>query len=183
MILLLTFDTKEDCDKFLQVYETYKKTIYYTLLRFRIDAHTIEDLSQDAWLIIADHLDDLDLANYKRTQNYIITLTRNLCKNYLRSQKQKKEQPLEELEPLSTAPDGILDQLISQERIQRLAKEIRQLDDIYKSVLELKYINNLKNEEIASALGIKKKTVEMRLYRSRSILQNKLKEQEHGQSS
>ncbi len=125
----------------------------------------------------------MDLANYKRTQNYIITLTRNLCKNYLRSQKQKKEQPLEELEPLSTAPDGILDQLISQERIQRLAKEIRQLDDIYKSVLELKYINNLKNEEIASALGIKKKTVEMRLYRSRSILQNKLKEQEHGQSS
>ena len=183
MILLLTFDTKEDCDKFLQVYETYKKTIYYTLLRFHIDAHTIEDLSQDVWLIIADHLDDLDLANYKRTQNYIITLTRNLCKNYLRSQKQKKEQPLEELEPLSTAPDGILDQLISQERIQRLAKEIRQLDDIYKSVLELKYINNLKNEEIASALVIKKKTVEMRLYRSRSILQNKLKEQEHGQSS
>lgn len=76
-----------------------------------------------------------------------------------------------------TASEDILEHLINKEQVHWLAKEINKLDDIYKSVLELKYVNNFSNDEIASFLNLKKKTVEMRLYRANLILREKLKGQ------
>lgn len=70
-----------------------------------------------------------------------------------------------------------MDYLITKDRNNRLIEEVNKLDDIYKSVLELKYINEFSNDEIASFMKIKKKTVEMRLYRANLILRERLKEQ------
>lgn len=67
--------------------------------------------------------------------------------------------------------------LITKDRNNRLIEEVNKLDDTYKSVLELKYINEFSNDEIASFLKIKKKAVEMRLYRANLILRARLKEQ------
>ena len=84
-MLILVFDTPEDRDKFVILYETYGKTIYYTLSRYNLDEHTKEDLSHDIYIILAEHLDSIDINDHKKTRNYIITITRNYCSNYLRS--------------------------------------------------------------------------------------------------
>ena len=34
-MLILVFDTEEEINKFVALYETYGKTIYYTLKRFQ----------------------------------------------------------------------------------------------------------------------------------------------------
>lgn len=176
-MMLLIFDTPKDRDKFVILYETYGKTIYYTLSRYDIDEHTKEDLSQDIYIILAEHLGNIDINDHKKTRNYIITIARNYCLNYLRSKSRHPEDSLGEIPELPTNSDGILDYLIIKEQIHRLVEEVNKLDDIYKSVLELKYINGFSNAEIASFLKIKKKTVEMRLYRANLILRQRLKEQ------
>ena len=176
-MLILVFDTSEDRDKFVILYETYGKTIYYTLSRYNLDEHTKEDLSQDIYIILAVHLDNIDITNHKKTQNYIITITRNYCKNYLRNTNRHPEDFLDEIPEPQTDEDGILDYLITKDRNNRLIEEVNKLDDIYKSVLELKYINEFSNDEIASFMKIKKKTVEMRLYRANLILRERLKVQ------
>lgn len=173
-MLILVFDTQQERDKFVAIYETYGKTIYYTLKRYSLDEYTIEDLSQEIYIILANHLDDIDMGDYKRTQNYIITITRNYCSNYLRSHNKRHEETLEDQPYLHTDADDTLQYIINKEQIQRLSNEIQKLDDIYKAVLELKYMNGFKDEEIASILNIKKKTVEMRLYRARIILRKQL---------
>ena len=160
--MILVFDTSEDRDKFVILYETYGKTIYYTLSRYNFDEHTKEDLSQDIYIILAVHLDNIDITNHKKTQNYIITITRNTNRH--------PEDFLDEIPEPQTDEDGILDYLITKDRNNRLIEEVNKLDDIYKSVLELKYINEFSNDEIASFMKIKKKTVEMRLYRANLIL-------------
>lgn len=177
LILFLTFDTPEDTDKFLLLYEKYRKIIYYTLTRFKFDEYTKEDLSHDIYIKLASHLDDIDISDSKKTQNYIITVSRNYSLNYLRSKSRKPESFLEDIPVLLTASEDILEHLINKEQVHWLAKEINKLDDIYKSVLELKYVNNFSNDEIASFLNLKKKTVEMRLYRANLILREKLKGQ------
>lgn len=177
LILFLTFDTPEDVDKFLLLYEKYRKTIYYTLTKFEFDEYTKEDLSHDIYIKLADHLDDIDINDSKKTQNYIITVTRNYSLNYLRNKSRKPESFLEDIPDLRTDSEGIPEHLINKEQVHWLAAEINKLDDIYKSVLELKYVNNFSNDEIASFLKIKKKTVEMRLYRANLILREKLKGQ------
>lgn len=86
-----------------------------------------------------------------------------------------KPPPLPFEDMSSPESEDVLQQLIRKEQIHRLADEINKLDDIYKSVMELKYINGFQNQEIADILKITKKTVEMRLYRAKKILKEKLK--------
>ncbi len=175
-MLILVFDTEEEKDKFVVLYETYGKTIYYTLTRYQLDKYTIEDLSQDIYIKLAEHLDDIDMTNYKRTQNYIIMITRNYCLNYLRGHNRKQEELSEDMSLLTDNENDIEEYIINKEQIARLSEEINKLDDIYKSVLELKYVNGFCDEEIASFLKVKKKVVEMRLYRAKKMLRERMKE-------
>ena len=71
---MLTLFSKER-DKFTVLYETYGKIIYFTIKRFHFDEYTIEDLSQEIYMILVSHLDDIDLDDPVRTRNYIITVT------------------------------------------------------------------------------------------------------------
>ena len=131
-MLILVFDTPEDRDKFVILYETYGKTIYYTLSRYNLDEHTKEDLSHDIYIILAEHLDSIDINDHKKTRNYIITITRNYCSNYLRSKSRHPEDFLDEIPEPQTNSNGILDYLITKEQIHQLAEEVHKLDDIYK---------------------------------------------------
>lgn len=134
--------------------------------------------SLDTLVKLANALDiSVDILFGKELKNYIITITRNYCKNYLRNTNRHPEDFLDEIPEPQTDEDGILDYLITKDRNNRLIEEVNKLDDIYKSVLELKYINEFSNDEIASFMKIKKKTVEMRLYRANLILRERLKEQ------
>lgn len=176
-MIIFVFDTKEESDKFTAIYEKYGKIIYYTITRFISDEYLIEDLSQEVYINIFKNLSKIDTDDDKRTRNYIITIARNLCKNHLRNQDKVKETPQEELSFLHPEQDGFLEQIITKERINLLVKEIRQLKDIYRTVLELKYMNEFCDDEIADILKIEKKTVEMRLYRAKIILRERMKDE------
>ena len=176
MIILLTFDTKEECDKFIFLYNRYLKMVYYTIKHFVNDETTIEDLSQDVFIKLADHLDKIDLNNIQRTRNYIITITRNLCKNYLRHNKKIEEIPLDNIINENMNTESLLDLMIKKDFQKQLVKEIENLNEIYQIVLELKYFAHFSNDEIAQFLNLEKKTVEMRIYRANILLKEKLKE-------
>lgn len=175
-MLVFVFDTQDECDKFIRLYELYGKTVYYTISRFVQDPYLIEDLSQDIYLKIAEHLNAVDLDDYIKSRNYIITIARNYCKNHLRNTSKILETPLDSADYLPDDQEEILDQMIQKEEVHRLTQMVHQLDDIYKSVLELKFVNGFSNDEIASFLKLKKKTVEMRIYRANQILRKKMAE-------
>lgn len=180
MIILFTFDTAEDTDKFIYIYNHYLKTVYYTIKKFTNDPCIIEDLSQDVFTKLAENLSHIDLNLPNKARNYIITITRNHCKNHLQSQSKVKEESWEEWinkhENCTSKSDGLLNIVIKNESKRIIIEEISRLSDIYQTVLELKYFIGFNNDEIAHFLNIEKKTVEMRLYRANKILQNKLKD-------
>ena len=178
MIIFLTFDTKEECDKFIYLYSHYLNTVYYTVTRFVSEPYTIEDLSQDVFLALSKHLDKCDLSNPTQTRNYIITIARNRCKNYLRDSKKLDVDSLDDLHDKNqdAADIDILKIMLKKDTKKKLIEEIRKLNDIYKEVLELKYIEQFSNQEIADFLHIEKKTVEMRLYRANNILRERLRD-------
>lgn len=173
-MIFLVFDTQDECDKFIELFENYKKTIYYTIKRFISDEHTVEDISQEIYIILAKHLDDIDINQTIRTRNYIITITRNYCKNFLRDNSKYTEAPLSDIVSDFSDKDELLSNFVFQEQVERLMNEIRNLDEKYKCVLELKYVNEFSDDEIADFLNISKKNVQMRLYRSKIMLRKKL---------
>ena len=175
-MIFLVFDTQDECDKFIELFENYKTTIYYTIKRFISDEHTVEDISQEIYIILAKHLDDIDITQTIRTRNYIITITRNYCKNFLRDNSKYTEAPLSDIVSDFSDKAELLSNFVFQEQVERLMNEIKNLDEKYKCVLELKYVNEFSDDEIADFLNISKKNVQMRLYRSKIMLRKKLGE-------
>ena len=137
-------------------------------------------MSQDIFIRLAYHLDKIDLNNYKKSQNYIITATRNYCINYLRDKSKIQEESFEAHLNLSSPSDEIVDNMIRSEDLSYLEKAIGELNEIYRSVLELRYVNEFSNEEIAAFLNLQKRTVETRLYRANLLLKDKLRGYLHG---
>lgn len=178
-MIMLMFNTEEDKNKFTYVFDTYKKYVMYTIKLFIKDQFINEDLLQETFVIIADNLNKIDLEDEIRTRNYIITITRNYCKNYLRKQNKIKEEFLEDSADIGYIKESPLDLIVKEESYSRLKEEIRNLDDKYRMVFELKYINNFDDEEIAKYLNITKKNAQMRLYRAKLMLREKLGEIYH----
>ena len=111
---------------------------------------------------------------------YIITATRNYCINYLRDKSKIQEESFEAHLNLSSPSDEIVDNMIRSEDLSYLEKAIGELNEIYRSVLELRYVNEFSNEEIAAFLNLQKRTVETRLYRANLLLKDKLRGYLHG---
>lgn len=173
-MLILIFDTEQEKCKFELIYEKYKKYVMYTIKRFIQDEFLIEDLFHDIFIVIANHLDNINMKQEKETRNFIITVTRNYTINYLKKQKQNQEEYLEEQIPVPSS--DVLDKIVLKETMKKLKDEIHMLDEKYKSVLELKYVIGFTNDEIAELLGITKKNVQTRLYRAKNLLRSKLGE-------
>ena len=178
MIILLTFDNREECDKFIFLYNKYLKTVNYTISLYIKDSYIVEDLSQDVFIIISKNLEKCDLDNLKQTRNYIITIARNYTKNYLRNRSKVQEESLEGVQDYNQLANkfNVLDFIIQKDFQRQLIKEIGNLPDIYREALELKYVTQFSNDEIAQILHIKKKTIEMRLYRANQLLKSRLKD-------
>lgn len=173
-MIIFVFDTKEECDKFTYLYEKYYKMVFYTILRFIDDRFLAEDLLNDVYILIGKNLAKVDLDDTKRCRNFIITVTRNYCKSYLRKQNKINEEFIEDSDILKCNKNDVLKDILDKEQREQLMDEVEQLEDKYKMVLELKYINGFRDDEIADILSINKKNVQMRLYRAKIMLKEKM---------
>lgn len=173
-MIIFVFDTKEECDKFTYLYEKYYKMVFYTILRFIDDRFLAEDLLNDVYILIGKNLAKVDFDDTKRCRNFIITVTRNYCKSYLRKQSKINEEFIEDSDILKGNKNDVLKDILDKEQREKLMDEVEQLEDKYKMVLELKYINGFHDDEIADILSINKKNVQMRLYRAKIMLRKKM---------
>lgn len=173
-MIIFVFDTKEECDKFTYLYEKYYKMVFYTILRFIDDRFLAEDLLNDVYILIGKNLAKVDFDDTKRCRNFIITVTRNYCKSYLRKQSKINEEFIEDSDILKGNKNDVLKDILDKEQREKLMDEVEQLEDKYKMVLELKYINGFHDDEIADILSINKKNVQMRLYRAKIMLREKM---------
>lgn len=181
-MLMFIFDNEEETNRFLYLHETYGLTILNTIQRFVSDTYAAEDLYQDILILHAKHINDIDFSDKKRARNYVITLSVNVCKNYLSSQKRNRERTEfyenpDEYEGNATEP---LDWVLEKSAYQCLIEEIEKLGDKYQMALELKYINGFDDDAIAKALGITKKNAQMRIYRGKAMLKERLDKKVHG---
>lgn len=179
-MLILVFDTQEDKDQFITLYEKYGKYVMYTVNRYIKDEYMAEDLFQETLIILADHIRDIDFSNDIKVRNYVITITKNYCLNYLDKQRRSKETLAEDMEQLNHMADAPLDWVLQKEAHQKLCEAIEKLDTKYRTAFELKYVNDLDDDSIAKILGISRKNAQMRVYRAKLKLREVIMEAQHG---
>ncbi|MBP3284804.1 MAG: sigma-70 family RNA polymerase sigma factor [Clostridia bacterium] len=132
-----------------------------------------EDIFQEVFLKVTKKLHLFKNESSEKT--WIIRITINTCKDYLKSSWKTKVIPSEDVSEQITDITNPDDKILTSEMSKIILKEIFQLPVIYKDVILLYYYKSFSTSEIAKILMIPEATVRIRMKRAREILKEKLK--------
>ena len=177
-LYLALLKTPEEKRRFEHLYLTYKNVLYNYAFEILKDIHLSEDAVSETFLILTDHMDNINDRSDRDARNYLIIIVKNEARAIMR----KHSREVYDEEKLDALPDmqDVELSVESKDEKERVFHQIKQLKPIYADVLILKYYYDLKGEEIASSLGISLENVKIRLHRGKALLKEKLEcEKQH----
>lgn len=171
---LLSEETKTE--KATHIYKKYYSYMIYVAGRHLADPSEREDAAQDCMLKLISIIDSVDTSDEARLKGLCGVVTRNIALN-IRKRKEKGNVSLDELfnaEARDYSPEMIV---VSNDILRRLVNTIEKLSPVYRDVLKLKYLNELKEREIAKLLDLPEKTVNQRIFRGKQLLRKSIEEE------
>ncbi|HCX63129.1 RNA polymerase sigma factor [Sedimentibacter sp.] len=174
LIYLNLLDTEEEKNKFEQIYNNYKLTMFYVAKSILKDDYLSEDAVHDAFINIAKSLDNISDVISARTKGYVVIIVRNISFNILKKQKPIVE--IEDFEENVSYDISLEDEILSKLSFDFIIEEIMNLPLIYKDVLYLSYVEELSAQEISKLINISNEAVKKRLQRGRRKLVENIKE-------
>ena len=142
---------------FETIYKAYVSRLLNRAFQFLRNRHNAEDICANVFVRLWEHR--AQFASVNNIEAYLFISVRNACIDFQASAQGKMG--------VNTLPVEIADQFTAQEAKadikteykERIRKKVRELPHQCRTIFELAYFEDLKNEEIASHLGISKKTV------------------------
>ncbi len=159
-VLVAALKTKDNT-AFEYLYTNYKGALFTIVKQIITDEETAADVLQEAFVTAWKNIDKYDPLK-GRLFTWLFNVTRNCAINTTRSKGFKTQQKNDSVEDYVTYIDGRENTSININQIG-LRKQIHQLREDYKNVLELSYFNGYTHEEIAKILDIPVGTVKTRL--------------------
>lgn len=177
LFYLSLIENDYDKDKLEYIYKKY----YSLMLAVAIDKlkskEAAEDIVHDSILRIIKHLDKVDIHNDYKTKSFVCTIVTHLAIDVLRHNNSFQSENIDDVEYMLESKEPLpIDYLISEEGYAKLIGYISSLSDTYRTVCQLKYINGLKESQIAEFLVLPPKTVNVRIFRARQQLIKMIKE-------
>ncbi|MBM7644492.1 RNA polymerase sigma-70 factor (ECF subfamily) [Scopulibacillus daqui] len=172
---------KGDQAAFEEIVNLYKNQVYNICYRMVGLPHEAEDLAQETFLRAYTHIDQFK--SDKTFSTWLYRIATNLSIDYLR-----KKRPSTYLDADIPGTEGFTmymhvpsderlpeDRLIENEKQKIIHYEINQLPPKYRSVIVLKYLQDLSLKEISNILNLPETTVKTRVHRAREALRKRLR--------
>jgi RNA polymerase sigma-70 factor, ECF subfamily len=177
--LLVRAIKKGDARAMEEIVRRYSNKVYNLAFHLTRDSAAAEEIMQDVFLTVIAKIGTLTNEEYFSTWLYRVTT--NAAYGFLRKEKKFSDQtPVEDIDQevhlnldWSELPEDIL---LSEESRDVLRRSIDALPEAMRTVVIMKDMEGLKNEEIAEALGISVPAVKSRLHRGRLMLRDLLSE-------
>lgn len=170
-------ETREDHDKVTFIYDNFYPLMKHIVLGYVKKAEDVEDIVQESMLSIIECIRKIDTSNRNKLKNFCAIVARNKAIDFCRVKGNHVLSVNEEIENGVTVEEIPESTLLQKETYTLILKTINSLNDLYRDVCILKYIHQLKEKEIAMLLSIDPKTVSVRIYRGRRILQEALRKE------
>ena len=158
-------------EAFRILYRNYFATLQQYAMRYLYDWKQAEDLVQDAFLSLWDHLERYD--EKQPVFYYMLGIIRNNCLNYLRDLEIQGKHQDKIIEAMLFS--GIEDPEIDEDIHERLKTILDTLPEKQKEVVLLHIVEKKKIKEIATQMDIAETTVKTHFKRAMAILRNNLK--------
>lgn len=173
---------KGDQDAFADIVDIYKDKIYQLCYRMLGNVHEAEDIAQEAFIRAYVNIDSFDIN--RKFSTWLYRIATNLTIDRIRK---KKPDYYLDAEVAGTegltmysqiVADGVLpeDAVVSLELSNTIQQKILKLPDKYRTVIVLKYIDELSLIEIGEILNIPVGTVKTQIHRGREALRKQLRD-------
>ncbi|MBN8237384.1 RNA polymerase sigma factor SigW [Halobacillus kuroshimensis] len=172
---------KGDQAAFEDIVSFYQNKVYHICLRMIGNSYEAEDLAQEAFIRAYTNLHTFD--ERRKFSTWLYRIATNLSIDRIR-----KKKPDYHLDAEVKGTDGLdmysqlaADQALPEEEVESLElqtyihKEILALPPKYRSVIVLRYLDELALQEIAEVLDIPVGTVKTRVHRGREALRKRLR--------
>lgn len=116
------------------------------------------------------------VSNIKSDKNilgWMFQIAKRRLYDYIKKNK-KDENNVEFLNDISASEDNIIEELLDKEKLLMTNIAMDSIKPEFKEILELKYINDMSQKEIAKKLNKSVSAIENMLYRAREALKNEL---------
>jgi len=148
-----------------QTIEKYSNTLYRLCILIVKNEQDVQDVLQETFLKYYKSAPEFQSEEHKKA--WLIRVSQNKCKDFLRFHKRHQHVPLEAVEEiLEIYQEASADEQMDFEILW-------DLDPKYKSVLVLHYLEGYSMEEVAKLLGISLAAARKRLQRGRTFLAEK----------
>lgn len=150
---LAMLGSEEDRERFTLLYEAHEKRLYAVALKVLGDPARAENAAQQTWLQALRNWERINTLDWDAAAKYLAVAAKNAALDMLKKERWNTTMP-EDWDP--PAPED------GQGEYQRLVALILALPEAYRWVLELKFVEEESNQEIAKRLGLKESTVSTR---------------------
>jgi RNA polymerase sigma factor (sigma-70 family) len=152
---------QHDNEAFEYLYSNYKGALFTVVLQIIPEREIAEDVLQEAFVMAWKNIDKYDAAK-GRLFTWLFNVTRNCAINTIRSKSFKTQQKNDSFDNYVTYVDEKENTVLNINQIG-LRKQVHQLREDYKNVVELSYFNGYTHEEISKILTVPVGTVKTRL--------------------
>jgi RNA polymerase sigma-70 factor (ECF subfamily) len=172
---------KGDQNAFGEIVEIYKNKVYQICYRMLGNRHESEDVAQETFIRAYVNINTFN--QDLKFSTWLFRIATNLCIDRIRKKKPDFYLDAEvsgtdgltlysQIPSDAESPDAEVESLELQEIVQ---KEILKLPEKYRSVIVLKYIEELSLNEISEILNLPLGTVKTRIHRGREALRQQLR--------
>ncbi|AKG05487.1 MULTISPECIES: RNA polymerase sigma factor SigW [Salimicrobium] len=172
---------KGNVQAFEDVVSFYQNKVYFVCFRMIGNSQEAEDLAQEAFIRAYTNIESFD--EKRKFSTWLYRIATNLTIDRIR-----KKKPDYHLDADIKGTDGLsmhdqlaTDEALPEEQVENLElrgyiqREITALPPIYRSVIVLRFLEELSLQEIAEVLDMPVGTVKTRIHRGREILRKKLR--------
>lgn len=160
-------------EKVEKLYRMYKNIMFKEAFNILNDEMLAEDAVSESFVRIMNNLGKIEADGSRHTLNFLLVVCRNVAKDiYNRRKLENKIFCSMEEEPVSElTPEAVV---VNHESVNRIVDIIMGMDPIYKDVIVLNKLYNIRRSDIAQMFGITEATVTKRLQRAKIHIKNSL---------
>lgn len=166
-IFLTLIDDENDKIKFSQIYDEYKKQMWYAANEILNDRFLAEDAVHDAFLGIAKNFSRIRSFEPKSIRAYVITSARNSALMIARKDKISGVLDIDSLGNISD--DAAIDAINRLDTLSFAVSIIESMPEIYSEVMYMRFVLDLSEKEISLQLGRNINTVRQQISRGRKL--------------
>lgn len=166
---ILAMENDADRQFMENLYVQYRLPMYRAAMGILKDPYDAEDIINDACIALIRHIDLLRKFGNYRLFAYIMTTTKNLSINLINKRKREKARTFlsDQSFDIADGEPSAENRVIQEGQIDDLMKSLSHLPQTELNILQMKYLNELTNSEIAHELGMTTDMVRAYLSRAR----------------